>query len=68
MRSRTGADDDGARDHRGEGGSARRDTVIAGPPGRQHRGHAFRALEDPEVVARAVRVSAGAERRGGTSA
>ena len=39
---------------------------LAGPPGVQHRSHAFRTLEDPELVARAVRVSAAAERRGGT--
>ncbi|MGN6103850.1 MAG: multiheme c-type cytochrome [Kofleriaceae bacterium] len=39
---------------------------LAGPPGRQHRSHAFRTLDDPDVMARAVRVTARAERRGGT--
>ena len=38
---------------------------LAGPPGKQHRSHAFRTLDEPERVAGAVRVSAAAERRGG---
>jgi hypothetical protein len=39
---------------------------LAGPPGRPHRSHAFRTLDDPDVLGRAVRVTARAERRGGT--
>jgi hypothetical protein len=39
---------------------------LAGAPGRQHRSHAFRTLDDPDLMARAVRVTAGAERHGRT--
>jgi hypothetical protein len=38
---------------------------IAGDAGKRHASHAFRTLDDPEVMARAVRVTADARRRGG---
>jgi len=37
---------------------------LVGAPGRAHRSHAFRTLDDPELMARAVRVTADARRRG----
>jgi len=38
---------------------------IAGDAGNRHRSHAFRTLDDPEVMARAVRVTANTRRHGG---
>ncbi|TMQ09007.1 MAG: hypothetical protein E6J90_38860, partial [Deltaproteobacteria bacterium] len=38
----------------------------AGEAGGSHRSHAFRTLDDPALMARAVRVSGQARRRGGT--
>lgn len=37
---------------------------LAGAPGKQHRSHAFRTLDDPAFMARAVRVTAEARRHG----
>ena len=39
---------------------------MAGEAGDRHRSHAFRTLDDPELMARAVRVTADARRHGGT--
>ncbi len=38
---------------------------VTGDAGKQHANHAFHTLDDPEMMARAVRVTADARRRGG---